>query len=101
MKIKKGDTVTIIAGNDKGKTGLIKKVFIKKNKVLVEGVNIKTEHNKPSNKNPDGGISKHEAPIDVSNVALVEPKTGKIVKIGYKFENDKKIRINRKTGTPV
>lgn len=98
MKIKKGDTVLVISGNDKGKTAQVLKVLIKTDRVVVEGVNVVSRHTKPSNSNPDGGIVKKEAPIHASNVMLVDPKTNERTRVGSKVENGKKVRYAKKTG---
>ncbi len=100
MKIKKGDNVIVITGNGKGKTGEVLKALPKENKVLVSGVNLVKKHNKPSQNTP-GGIVTKEAYINVSNVALVDPKTNKATKVGYKLEGDKKVRVAKKSGETV
>ena len=110
MQIKAGDTVVVIAGKDrltkdkKGNliptTGKVLKVFPKENKVLVEGVNKVKKHVKPNQAQPEGKIVEKEAPIHVSNVALVDPKTNKPTKVGYKVENGKKVRVAKKS-SPV
>lgn len=92
MKIKKDDTVVIIAGNDIGKTGKVLKVFPKKNRVIIEGVNIRKRHTKPNQQYPNGGIVEKEMPIDASNVMIVDPKTNEPTRIG------KKLIIDEKTG---
>ncbi len=92
MKIKKNDNVIVIAGNYKGQTGKVLKVFPKKNRVIIEGVNIRKRHTKPNQQYPNGAIVEKEMPIDASNVMLVDPKTGKPTRIG------KKIIIDDKTG---
>ena len=89
MKIKKGDTVKVIAGTDNGAEGKVLSVDVKKNKVLVEGVNKITKHQKPSQSNPNGGIVEKEAPIDISNVMLVVK--GKATRVGFKMDGDKKV----------
>ena len=89
MKIKKGDTVQVITGTDKGKEGKVVSVDAKNNKVVVEGVNMVSKHTKPNAQNQNGGIVRMEAPINVSNVMYVHK--GKATKIGYKLENGKKI----------
>ncbi len=99
MNVKKGDTVIVISGNDKGKTGKILKVLVKDNRVLVEGVNVVSRHTKPSNANPDGGIIKKEAPIHASNVQLLDPKTNEATKVGHKEVDGKKVRFAKKSGT--
>ena len=88
MKIKKGDTVKVIAGKDKDKEGKV--LAVKDGKVLVEGVNMVTKHTKPSAANQQGGIVNKEAPIDASNVMLVVK--GKATRVGFKMEGDKKVR---------
>jgi len=104
MKIKKNDNVIIIAGNSKGITGKVLKVFPKDNRVIVEGVSLRKRHTKPNQANPQGGIIEMEAPINVSNVMLVDPKSGKPTKIGSKViiddkTNKKKIvRVSKKSG---
>ncbi len=96
FKIKKGDTVKVIAGKDKDKEGKVISVDRKKNKVLVEGVNKITKHEKPSVANQNGGIVQKEAPIDASNVMYVHK--GKATRIGFKIEKDKKVRYAKSTG---
>ena len=99
MNLKKGDNVIVIAGRDKGKTGTIQKVIPESNRVVVENVNIRKKCNKPTQANPDGGIVEVYAPINASNVALVDPKTKKPTKIGHKIVNGKKVRVAKKSGT--
>ena len=91
MKIKKGDTVTVIAGKDKGKEGKVLAVNVKDNTVIVEGINMITKHAKPSMANQQGGIINKEAPIDASNVMLIH--NGKAVRVGFKVEDGKKVRV--------
>ncbi|PJA95844.1 MAG: 50S ribosomal protein L24 [Ignavibacteriales bacterium CG_4_9_14_3_um_filter_34_10] len=104
MKIKKNDTVMIIAGNAKGKTGKVLKVYPSENKLIVEGVNIKKRHTKPNQKNQQGGIVEKEAPINASNVMIIDPKTNETTRIGAKVIIDEKtskkkiVRISRKSG---
>ncbi|MFS0689628.1 50S ribosomal protein L24 [Sporosarcina sp. 179-K 8C2 HS] len=98
MHVKKGDKVMVITGKDKGKTGVILAAFPKKDRVLVEGVNIVKKHTKPNQANPQGGIVSQEAAIHVSNVMPIDPKTGEPTRVGYKFENGEKIRIAKKSG---
>jgi large subunit ribosomal protein L24 len=98
MHVKKGDKVMVITGKDKGKTGVILAAFPKKDRVLVEGVNIVKKHTKPNQANPQGGIISQEAAIHVSNVMPIDPKTGEPTRVGYKLENGKKIRIAKKSG---
>ena len=97
-RIKKGDNVIVISGNSKGKTGKVLTVIPEKDRVIVEGVAMVSKHTKPNAKNPQGGIVKQEASIHVSNVALVDPKSGKATRIGYKVEDGKKVRVAKKSG---
>ena len=96
VKIKKGDTVKVIAGKDKDKEGKVLSVDAKKNRVIVEGVNMITKHTKPSMQNQQGGIVNKEAPIDISNVMYLHK--GKVTRIGYKMDGDKKVRVAKTTG---
>ncbi len=98
MHVKKGDTVKVISGKDKGKQGVILEAYPKKERVLVEGVNMVKKHAKPTQANPQGGILNQEAPIHVSNVMPIDPKTGEPTRVGYKVENGKKVRIAKKSG---
>ena len=99
FKIKKGDTVKVIAGKDKDKEGKVVSVDKKNNKVLVEGINKITKHEKPSVANQNGGIVQKEAPIDASNVMYVHK--GKATRIGFRIENGKKVRFAKSTGDIV
>jgi len=101
MKIKTGDTVIVLSGDDKGKTGKVLKVLPKENKVVVEGVNGAKKHVKPSQANPQGSVKDINLPLDASNVALVDPKTGKATRVGYKMVDGKKVRIAKKSGTEI
>jgi len=96
MKIRKGDTVKVIAGKDRDKEGKVLSVDPKKNRVIVEGVNMVTKHNKQSAQNPNGGIVTKEAPVDLSNVMYLHK--GKATRIGFKIEGDKKVRYAKTTG---
>ncbi len=98
MHVKKGDNVVVISGKDKGKQGTILEAYPKKNRVLVEGVNIVKKHSKPSQVNPQGGIISREAAIHVSNVMPLDPKSGKPTRVGYKIENGKKVRVAKISG---
>ncbi|WP_044895203.1 50S ribosomal protein L24 [Bacillus alveayuensis] len=98
MHVKKGDKVQVISGKDKGKQGVVLAAFPKKNRVLVEGVNIVKKHAKPSQLNPQGGIISKEAPIHVSNVMPLDPKTGTPTRVGYKIVDGKKVRYAKKSG---
>lgn len=93
MHVKKGDKVRVISGKDKGKTGTILAAYPKENRVLVEGVNIVKKHSKPSQANPQGGINSQEAPIHVSNVMPIDPKTGNPTRVGYNTVGGKKVRV--------
>lgn len=97
LKIKSGDTVRVIAGDHKGSEGKVLRVLVEKNKAIVEGVNLVSKHTKPSAKNPQGGIVKKEAPIHISNLALVDPKTKETTKTGVRTEGDKKVRFSKKS----
>ena len=102
LHIKKNDTVVVLAGEDKGKTGKVLKVLVEKNRALVEGVNMVSKSTKPSAKNPQGGIVKQEAPIHISNLSLVDPKSGKPTRVGIKVAEDgKKVRIAKKSGEEI
>lgn len=98
MFVKKGDKVKVITGKDKGKEGIVTKALPKQNKVVVEGINIVKKHSKPSAEAPQGGIVETEAPIQVSNVMLIDPSTGEATRVGYKFEDGKKVRYAKKSG---
>ena len=100
MKIKKDDMVMVITGKDKGKKGKVLKAMPKENRVIVEGVNVQTKHQKQTQK-ARAEIKHIEGPIDVSNVMYYDTKAKAAVKIGYKFDGDKKVRINRKTGNVI
>ncbi|SNR17066.1 50S ribosomal protein L24 [Tenacibaculum jejuense] len=95
FKIKSGDTVKVIAGDHKGSEGKVLRILKDKDRVVVEGVNMVSKHTKPNAANPQGGIVKQEAPLHISNVALVE--NGETVRVGYKVEGDTKTRISKKT----
>lgn len=99
MKLKKGDTVKVIAGKDLNKEGKILSVDRKKGRVIVEGVNMITKHTKPSQANPNGGIVQREAALDASNVMYVHK--GKATRLGYKVEGDKKVRFAKSTGEVI
>lgn len=101
MKIKKGDKVIVIAGADKGKIGTVQKAFPKLNRVVVDGVHTVTKHQKPTQANPNGGRVELYAPIHVSNVAIYDEKAKKASRVGYVFENGKKVRISKASGTKL
>lgn len=96
--IKAGDTVKVIAGNEKGKSGKVLKVLTSNDRVLVEGLNVVKKHVKPSATNPNGGIENKEAGIHISNLALVDPKSGETTKVGRKEVDGKLQRYSKKTG---
>lgn len=98
MKLVKGDKVIVIAGKDKGKTGTIQKVIPESNRVVVENVNVRKKHKKPTQQNPEGSIVEVYAPIDASNVMVVDPKTKKPSRIYHKEVKGKKVRVT-KSGT--
>ena len=99
MNLKKGDKVIVIAGRDKGKSGVIQKVIPELNRVVVEGINVRKKHQKPTQANPEGSIVEVYAPIDASNVMLEDPKTKKPTRIGHKIVKGKKVRVAKKSGT--
>ena len=102
LHIKKDDTVIVLAGEDKGKQGKVLKVLVKEQRALVEGINLVSKSTKPSAKNPQGGIVKQEAPIHISNLSLIDPKSGKATRVGMKFTEDgKKVRIAKKSGEEI
>lgn len=104
MKIHKNDTVAIIAGNAKGRTGKVLKVFPKDNRIIVEGVNLRKRHTKPNQRNPQGGIVEKEAPINSSNVMVLDPKSNKPTRIGKQIIIDektgkqKRVRVSKQSG---
>ncbi|HIV79815.1 MAG TPA: 50S ribosomal protein L24 [Candidatus Avanaerovorax faecigallinarum] len=100
MRIKKDDTVIVITGKDKGRTGKVLRAIPEKNRVVVEGVNVQTKHQKQT-RTAQAEIRHIEGPIDASNVMYYDTKAKAPVKIGYKVEGDKKVRINRKTGKTI
>jgi large subunit ribosomal protein L24 len=101
MKIKKKDRVIVIAGKDKGKVGEVTAVMPKENRVVVSGINMIARHTKPSQTNPQGGIVRKEASIHASNVAHLDPKDNKPVRVGYKMVKDQKVRIARRSGEEI
>ena len=102
LHIKKGDMVIVNSGEDKGKTGKVLQVFVQKDRAVVEGVNMVSKSTKPSAKNPQGGIVKQEASIHVSNLNLIDPKSGKATRIGRKINADgKKDRNAKKSGEEI
>jgi large subunit ribosomal protein L24 len=102
LHIKKGDTVYVNAGNYKGQTGKVLSVLVEKQRAVVEGVNMVSKSTKPSAKHPQGGIIKQEAPIHISNLNVVDPKTGKPTRIGRKLgANGKLVRYAKKSGEEI
>ncbi len=101
MHIKKGDTVYVLAGEDKGKTGRVLSVLRDKDRVIVEGVNMVTKATKPTAQYPQGGLIKKEAPIHISNINLVDPKTGKPTRIAIKRVDGKAVRISKKSNQEI
>ena len=99
MKIKKGDLVKVIAGADKDKEGKVLAVNKENGTILVEGVNMRTKHAKPSASNPEGGIIHQEGPIDASNVMYIHK--GEATRVGFKMDGDKKVRVAKKTGEVI
>ena len=101
LHIKKGDTVIVLTGKDKGKKGNVQKVLVEDQRVIVEGINMVSKSTKPSAKNPQGGIVKQEAPIHVSNVSLIDPKSGKATRVSIKHEGKNVVRIAKKSGEEI
>ena len=99
LKIKTGDTVRVLAGDHKGEEGKVVQVLIAKNRAIVEGVNMVSKHAKPTAENPQGGIIKKEASLHISNLGLIED--GSTVRVGYKIEDDKKVRVSKKTDKAI
>ena len=99
-KIKKGDRVVVLTGKDKGREGNVERVFPKDSKVLVTGINMVQRHTRPSQADPQGGIKNKEAPIHVSNVAIVDSQ-GKPTRVGFRVEGDKKVRFAKTTGEVI
>ncbi|MBJ2184835.1 MAG: 50S ribosomal protein L24 [Muribaculaceae bacterium] len=101
LHIKKGDTVYVLSGEDKGQQGRVLEVQAAKQRAIVEGVNIVTKATKPSAKHPQGGLVKVEAPIHISNLALIDPKSGKPTRVGFRKEGDKTVRFSKKSGEEI
>src|SRR5699024_1753778 len=101
MHVKKGDKVKVIAGKDSGKEGTILEAYPKKNRVLVEGINMVRKHSKPSQENPQGGILNQEGAIHVSNVMQIDPKTGEPTRGGFEVSDGKKVRNAKKYSEPL
>ena len=100
-KIKKGDSVIVLTGKDKGRKGQVLRVFPTESRLLVQGINIVQRHTRPSQTNPQGGIVNKEAPIHVSNVAFVDPKSGGATRVGFRVDGDKKVRVAKKSGEVI
>jgi len=101
IHIKKGDTVYVNAGNDKGKSGKVLEVIPSKDRAIVEGINMVSKHTKPNSQHPQGGIIKQEAGIHISNLQLIDPKSGAPTRVGYKVEGEKKVRYAKKSGEEI
>ena len=100
-KIKKGDRVVVLSGRDKGRQGEVLRVFPKENRVVVSGLNLVKRHTRPSQADPQGGIKTKEAPLHISNVAFVDPKSGGPTRVGFRMEGDKKVRFAKKSGEVI
>ncbi|WP_310498140.1 50S ribosomal protein L24 [Sandarakinorhabdus sp.] len=101
-KIKKGDTVIVLSGKDKGKSGEVTKAMPRDGKVVVGGINMMTRHKKPSQANPNGGLERIEAPMAVSKVAIKDPTTGQPTRVGFKMLDDgRKVRVAKKSGAQI
>lgn len=100
-KIKKGDSVVVLSGKDKGKTGTVSQVIPKAGKVVVEGVNVATRHRKPTQVNPQGGIERNSAPMAISKVAVADPKDGKPTRVRFEERDGKKVRVAVKSGETI
>ena len=101
LHIKKGDTVYVNAGNDKGKTGKVLSVDPQADRAVVEGINMVSKHTKPNSKQPQGGIVEQEAGIHISNLQLIDPKSGKATRVGYRMVDGKKVRYAKKSGEEI
>ena len=102
LTVKKNDTVVVLTGEDKGKTGKVLKVLVDKQRAIVEGVNMVNKSTKPSAKNPQGGFVKQEASIHISNISLIDPKSGKPTRVAMKVnEEGKKVRVAKKSGEEI
>jgi large subunit ribosomal protein L24 len=98
QRIKKGDTVVILAGKDKGRTGEVVRVIPKEDRVVVSGINVHARHRKPTQQNPQGGIERSEAPLHISNVAIADPKSGEPTRVRFEERDGKKVRVAAKSG---
>ena len=102
LNIKKGDNVYVLSGEDRGKTGRVLKVLVSKGRAIVEGVNFVTKATKPNAKHPQGGLVKMEAPVHISNLSLIDPKSGKPTRVAYRVNDEgKKVRIAKKSGEEI
>ena len=101
LKIKTGDTVKVIAGDEKGKEGKVLRVDREKNRAIVEGVNLVKKHTKSNAQNPQGGIVEKEASIHISNLSLIDPKTKKATRVGFEVKDGKKVRISKKSNVVI
>lgn len=101
LKIKTGDNVTVIAGDHKGSEGKVLRVMADTNKAIVEGVNLVKKHQKPSANNPQGGIVEKEAAIHISNLSLIDPKSGEATRVGYRMDDGKKVRFSKKSNEVI
>lgn len=101
LKIKTGDTVRVISGDHKGSEGKVLSVSLEKNKAIVEGVNVVSKHEKPSAQNPQGGIVKKEALIHISNLSLIDSKSGETTRVGYEVRDGKKVRVSKKSNEVI
>ena len=100
-KIKKGDSVVVLSGKDKGRTGTVQQVMPKTGKIIVEGINVITRHNKPTQLNPQGGIERKPAPMNISKVAVADPKDGKPTRVRFEEKDGKKVRVAVKSGETI
>ena len=100
-RIKKGDSVVVLSGKDKGRTGTVAKVMPKDGKVVVEGINVAARHRKPTQANPQGGIDRNPAPMHISKVALADPKSGKPTRVRFETKDGKKVRVAVKSGEKI
>ena len=101
LHIRKGDTVIVLTGRDKGKKGTVQKVLVEEQRAIVEGINMVSKSTKPSAKNPQGGIVKQEAAIHISNLSLIDPKSGKATRVSIKHEGKNVVRISKKSGEEI
>lgn len=100
-RIKKGDSVVVLSGKDKGRTGTVSKVMPKDGKVVVDGINVAARHRKPTQANPQGGIDRNPAPMHISKVALADPKSGKPTRVRFETKDGKKVRVAVKSGETI